>query len=127
MRWLLLLFVSAAWADIEPGNWEITVATEAQGMAEPMTFTRARCLAPEDARDPSRLFGASPGMGCEFVNRNDTGTGFTFEVACSSPQSIRGSGSVRYNRDSVDGELELRVENFATRSRISARRLGDCR
>jgi len=126
MRWLLLLFASAAWADIGPGNWELTAVTEVQGMTEPMSFTQTRCLTPEDARDPSRLFGASPGMGCEFVNRNDTGAVFTFEVACSSPQAIRGSGSVRYNRDSVDGELELRIENFATRSRITGRRIGGC-
>lgn len=126
MPWFLLFFVSAAWADIDPGSWEITVSTEMPGIQEPASFKQTRCLTPEDARDPSRLFGASPGAGCEFVNRRDTGAVFTFEIACNSPQSIRGSGAVRYDRDSVDGELELKVENFATRSRISGRRIGGC-
>jgi hypothetical protein len=126
MRWLLLLFVSTAWADIDPGNWELTATTEMQGIKEPASFTQTRCLTPEEARDPSRLFGSSPGARCQFLNRNDTGSVFTFEIACDSAPPIRGSGSVRYNRDSIEGELELRTEGLAARSRISGRRIGGC-
>lgn len=126
MRWLLLLFVSAAWADIDPGNWEITATTEVPGMQDAASFKQTRCLTPEDARDPGRLFASAPGMGCRFVNRQDNGSVFTFEIACDLPQPVRGSGAVRYGRDSLDGELELKIEDFATRSRISGRRLGDC-
>lgn len=129
LRWLisaLSLFASAAWADIDPGNWELTATTELQGIKEPASFTQTRCLTPEDARDPSRLFGSSPGAGCQFLNRHDTGSVFTFEIECASPQPIRGHGSVRYKRDSLEGELELKTDIFAARSRISGRRLGGC-
>ena len=122
----LFLFASAAWADIDPGNWELTATTEMQGIKEPASFTQTRCLTPEDARDPSRLFGSSPGAGCQFLNRNDTGSVFTFDIECGSPQPIRGSGSVRYERDSVEGELELKTDTFTARSRISGRRIGGC-
>ena len=124
--WVCSVFVSTAWADIDPGNWEITATTELPGVREPTSFKQTRCLTADDARDPSRLFGSSPGAGCQFVNRNDTGSVFTFEVACDLPQPVRGSGSVRYGRDSLDGELEIKIDNFATRSRISGRRLGGC-
>ena len=123
---VFFLVVSTAWADIDPGNWELTATTEVQGIKEPTTLTQTRCLTPEEARDPSRLFGPSPGASCQFVNRNDTGTVFTFEIECSAGQPIRGSGSVRYSRDSVDGELELKTEGFSARSRISGRRIGGC-
>jgi Protein of unknown function (DUF3617) len=129
LRWLILvlsLFAWVAWADIDPGNWELTATTELQGIKEPASFTQTRCLTPEDARDPSQLFGSSPGAGCQFLNRNDTGSVFTFEIECGSPQPIRGSGSVRYKRDSLEGELELKTDIFAARSRISGRRIGGC-
>jgi hypothetical protein len=125
MRWLLFFFVTAAWADIDPGSWEIIASTEVQGINEVTSITQTRCLTPEEARDPSRLFGASPAARCQFTSRHDTGAVFTFEIECE-PQQMRGSGSVRYNRDSLEGELELKADNFAARSRISARRIGDC-
>ena len=130
MRWGVLFFVviSPAWADIDPGNWELSATTEVQGIKEPVSLVQTRCLTAEEARDPSRLFGSSPAARCQFVNRSDTGSVFTFEIACgAAPQPpISGSGKVRYSSDSLEGELELKAEHFVTRSRISGRRIGGC-
>lgn len=123
---ILCLLTSHALADIEPGNWEISATTEVQGIREPTSFVQTRCLTAEEARDPSRLFGASPGARCQLTNRSDTGAVFSFEVLCSGQPPFRGSGRVRYARDSLEGELELRTEDFATRSRIAGRRIGGC-
>jgi hypothetical protein len=123
--WLLLVAAFPAHADLEPGNWEITARTEAQDAAEPHSFTQAQCLTAEDARDPGRIFGKG-GSGCEFLNRHDTGSLVTFEVACGTPPSVRGAGSVRYSPVSLEGDLELKIEGFTTRSRITGRRLGAC-
>jgi len=123
---LLALAALPARADIEPGNWEITSSTTVQGIREPTSLVQTRCITPEEARDPSRLFGGSPGAGCRFVNRNDTGSVFTFELSCDAQPPLRGSGAVRYAREALEGELELTAESFAARSRITARRLGGC-
>jgi hypothetical protein len=128
MRVLLFLLAVplVARADIDPGNWELQVSTQIQGAPEPVSLDTTRCLTAEDARDPSRVFGGTPGGGCEFTNRQDTGSLFTFDVVCGAGQPIRGSGRVRYARDSLDGELELNADNFAARSHITGRRLGGC-
>ena len=124
---LLALVVSfPALGDVEPGNWEISAATQVPGIREPATFVRNHCLTAEEARDPSRLFGSAPGARCEFANRKDTGSVFTFDIVCGGQPPFRGSGSVRYARDSLEGELELRSDDFVTRSRITGRRLGGC-
>ena len=130
MRWGVLFFIviSPAWADIDSGNWELSATTEVQGIKEPVSLVQTRCLTAEEAHDPSRLFGSSPAARCQFVNRSDTGSVFTFEIACgAAPQPpISGSGKVRYSSDSLEGELELMAEHFVTRSRITGRRIGGC-
>jgi hypothetical protein len=129
MRFALLalaIVMPVAHADIEPGNWEITASTTVQGIKEPTSFMQTRCITAEEARDPSHLFGPSAGARCQFTNRNDTGSVFSFEIACSGQPPFRGSGSVRYARDLLEGELELKTDDFVTRSRIAGRRLGGC-
>ena len=126
----LIAFAGGAHADIEPGRWEMTVTTSVEGMPGGMApVTQARCLTPEDARDPSRLIGA--GAGCEFSNRRDTGSEITFNVACTGQVPMSGSGAVRYSAQSVDGTLELTAnlgnQSLLTRSRLSGKRLGDCK
>jgi hypothetical protein len=115
----------SAGADLEPGNWEITARTEVQGVPDPKSFTQQQCLSAEDTRDPGRIFG-NRGTQCEFTRRDDTGSVLTFEVACGTQPPVRGSGSVRYSSQSLEGDLELRLEGFSTRSHITGRRLGGC-
>ena len=120
----LLLLAWSARADIEPGSWEIAASTQVMGGA-PVQMMQAHCLSAADAADPSRLFG-SAGAGCQCTRRSDTGSLFTFEVLCGTQPQMRGSGSVRYGRDALDGELELKSDQFTARSRIAGRRLGGC-
>ena len=126
----LAAFAGGALADIEPGHWEMTVTTSVEGMPGGMApVTQARCLTREDARDPTRLVGA--GAGCEFSNRRDTGSEITFNVACTGQVPMSGGGAVRYTAQSVDGALELTAnlgnQSLLTRSRLSGKRLGDCK
>lgn len=123
MNTLILLL---ALADIQPGNWEITATTEVQGIREPSSMVQTRCLTEEEARDPSRIFGASPGARCRFSERNDTGSVYTFRITCEGQGAIRGTGRVRYSATTLDGELELKTDQLSAASRITGRRLGAC-
>jgi hypothetical protein len=125
--WLILLVVAAfpAQAGIEPGNWELSATTQIRGIREPTHRTRVRCLTPEDARDPRRLFGSSAER-CELTNQSDTGSLLTFDVACDARRPLRGSGSLRYDRDSLEGDIELKGSQFSARSHITGRRIGEC-
>ena len=135
MRRIALALIAAAaaggaLADVQAGNWEMTVTTSVEGMPGGMApITQAHCLSPEEARDPSRLIGA--GAGCEFSNKRDTGSEITFDVACSGQVPMSGSGAVRYTAQSVQGTLELAAnmgnQRILTRSQLSGRRLGECK
>ena len=114
-----------AHAGIEPGNWELSASTQMPGIREPVNRVRTRCLTSEDTRDPRRLFGSSARR-CRFTNQVDTGSVLTFDIACPASQPMYGSGKVRYDRDSLEGDIEMSGEHFAARSRISGRRIGEC-
>ena len=123
---IALLAASPAWADLEPGNWEISARTEVQGVQDPQALTLTQCLTREQAADPGSLFGRG-GTSCEFLNKKDDGSVMTFDVACAMQPPVRGAGKVSYSSQSLEGDLELRLEGVSMRSHISGRRLGGCR
>ena len=135
MRILLLvaLFVAflPARADIGEGSWETEVTTTMPGMpAGATTVRQTQCLRAEDGRDPAKLFG-SPGAGCEFTDRRDDGSTYRFTISCTGAASVSGSGEMRYSRDTLDGEIVLRMsqggQSVETRTSMRARRVGPCR
>ncbi|OAI50116.1 hypothetical protein AYO46_10565 [Betaproteobacteria bacterium SCGC AG-212-J23] len=126
----LILSGGAARADIPAGNWEMTLTTSIEGMPGAMApVTQVRCLTREDAQDPSRLVGSAPG--CEFSNKQDTGSEISFDVVCSGQVSMGGRGVMRYTAQSVEGSLDLTAnasgQRIVTRSQLSGRRLGECK
>lgn len=127
---LLLVAATHALADVEPGNWELSATTLMQGLDQPMgPVVQTRCLSAEDARDPSRVLGS--GGGCEFSNRSDSGSLFTFDVSCGGLLPMRGTGSVRYSGQAFEADLDLGADagggqKIGLRSRVTGRRLGPC-
>lgn len=142
-RQLIALFVSAlpfaaSAADLSPGNWEITVTMRVPGVPQAFgPYSRMQCLQSGDTKDPGRVFGALPGAGtCQFGNRNDTGSRYSFSVSCGGVIPMSGTGSVDYTAQSMRGELVLgaslpnpeggKGETVNTRSELSGRRTGGC-
>lgn len=113
--------------DIDPGQWHLEATTQLRGIREPTVAARERCLTPEDVANPLRLFGTSIGRRCTFRNPRDTGSVITFEVVCNSKQPMEGSGELRYRRDTFEGEVQAKGENFEARSKVKGRRVGECK
>ena len=125
----LALVAGAARADVQEGNWELTLTASIEGMPGNMApMTQTKCITREDARDPSRLIGA--GAGCQFSNKRDTGSEITFDVVCTGQVPMSGSGAVRYSAQSFDGTMQITADmgnqKVMTRSQVVGRRLGAC-
>jgi hypothetical protein len=139
MRQLLfaaLLAPALAAADnIEPGNWEFTVDVHARGLGafqpKPGPIVNTRCITPDQAANPAKVLSDAGARGeCQFTNEHDTGSEFSFEVQCTGRVPVQGSGKMRYNAQTLDGDLNLDGDaqgmKFTTRSHVSAHRLGPC-
>jgi len=120
------LISASAHADVEPGNWELALAVAMSGQQAPVSTVQTRCLSEAAARDPGSVLGA--GGTCEFSNRNDDGSTFSFDVACTGPLPMKGKGVVRYSGETMNGELDLTDDKggFAMRTSVKGRRLGPC-
>ncbi len=118
-----------AQARVEPGNWEFTLESPLQGNANG-PIVRHRCVTAEEANDPAKVLAEAKGSQCQLSNLRDSGTEYKFDVACTARIPFRGSGSVRYQPQSLDGEIDLVGETqglrLKTRSYVSGRRLGPC-
>ena len=131
----LLMPLAAYAASIEPGSWEFTVDMKAQGLGafqpKPGPKSSTRCITPEQASNPAKVMSEVAARGeCQFSNQRDTGSELSFDVRCAGRVPLQGSGAVRYNAQSFDGDLNLdgyvQGMEFTTRSHVNARRLGPC-
>ena len=133
---LLLMAVFPAFAaDLEPGMWEFTVNVQAEGLGamapKPGPIVNQRCITPEQAANPEKALTEAGAKGqCTFSNQRNTGIQFNFDVACTAPFPVQGSGTMRYTAEAMEGDLDLAGDmqgmKFKTRSHINARRLGPC-
>jgi len=127
---LLLVPSGAMGAEPEPGNWELTVTTQMEGMPQPIgPIARTQCLTAADAQNPSRVLNPASGS-CEFSNRRESGGTYSFDVSCTGAFPMTGTGSVNYGAQSMSGELNLASivagKKVGMNSRIGGRRLGPC-
>lgn len=134
MRALLLAFLSLiaapALADIGEGNWDMEITMAMPGIPQGgQPIRQSQCLRAEEARDPSKLFG-SPYAGCQFVDRQDSGSTYRFNIVCSGPTQVSGSGEMNYSHDDLDGQIVLEMsqgeQKVQTKTTIKAHRTGPC-
>jgi hypothetical protein len=133
---VLLLSLTAATAfaqDIDPGQWELDVQTDAGGTSQAQVLRQ--CLTGADARDPGKLLVSSggAGMGCALSDQHRSAGHIDFSVSCGASPAIGGRGSVDFSSTTLQGtiSLEFRGENAGAMpggfsSRLTGRRIGAC-
>jgi hypothetical protein len=136
MLTLWTMIANAAWAeDIQPGLWELSLETSvpaSPGFSLPPT-TVNQCLTEQDAQDPSGVLGraANPGASdCTFSEKSYSGNTLHFKMQCAGTLGLQTQGDVTYTATTIEGSLVTTAsvlgEATELRSKISARRIGDC-
>jgi len=129
---LALAAAPAATAGVQAGKWQLIVDVSlAQGAAPAGPIVETRCISEAEAAHPEQLLAQTGHERCVFSEARDTGAEYTFSVACQGgPVPITGHGLVRYTADTLDGTIDLVVEQsnlkITTHSKVRGRRLGSC-
>ena len=121
--------------DLSPGLWEISMESRAGAAPEwtPAPFSLRQCLSANDARDPSKLIGSvsTPGAtGCNYAERNYSGSIFRFALDCSGTFGIKSRGSVTFGATQFSGEItatgNVAGQTTEFQNKVSGTRVGDC-
>jgi hypothetical protein len=131
---LFLVLAAAAGAagaqEMEPGEWQFTSTATSAMFPQPQTSVTTHCVRKEDAADPSRWMGNKPDSDCKMTLQPRSGDRQAFEFACSK-SGMRGGGTIRHGRDSVQSELRMagtvQGQSFEISTSTSGKRLGPCR
>jgi hypothetical protein len=117
-------------AELEPGEWEFNSVSTSRLFPSPQKASFRRCIRKEEAQNPDRWM-ADPGQGdCKMKPGPKTTDTYTWTMECPSAK-MRGTGSARLSRTSMEGETsmtgEVQGQKFELRTRVTGRRIGPCK
>lgn len=127
---VLLLSAGAAAAQMRPGQWEVTVATEIPGLPPGMPAPQKtqHCYSEAEARQPERMAQRSQD-GCKMIKSQQKGATYEFEMRCTNPAATS-RGHYTFAEESYDGVVQMEMQEgdakMAITTRLQGRRLGDC-
>lgn len=119
------VFFDLCWAEMEPGEWEITVETEIAGVPmkiPPVTYKQ--CITDSEPVPENR----QPGQQCQVKDMQRKGSTITWTVVCNTGGgTTTGKGEVHYEGNQMKGKMEMQMEGMTMISNMKGRRLGPCK
>ena len=117
--------------EIDPGEWEFTSVSTSRLLPGPQQASFKRCIRPEEARNPDKWMAEPSQTGdCRVTPGKKDADTYTWTILCPRG-NIRGAGSARLSRSSLEGETnmtgELQGQKFDIRTRVTGKRLGPCK
>jgi hypothetical protein len=88
------------------------------------------CVTKKDLEDPAAaLPSGNPGQtnsNCKVSDHKTVGNKVTWNMSCSGPQPMTGSGEIVVNGDSYVGTMKMNMDKGEMTMKYNAKRLGDC-
>lgn len=118
-------------AEPKPGLWEFSVVTSIEATSQQFgPYHRNQCLTQEDLKNPEKLLADTGTVNCSYGDKKFQGNRFSFAISCGGELTMNGSGSVTYDTDQLEGEVDLTTDmqgiEVVTHSQVSGARAGDC-
>ena len=132
---IILTLPGISWPqDLSPGLWQISVQAKSAAIPTDMAPLQVnQCLTKEDAKDPSKLMGAttSPDVsGCTYSNKSYSGNTFHFTMECTGAFAIKATGDVSFTSSNLSGTINTSTtvsgQLLEMMNSVSAQRVGDC-
>ncbi len=111
--------------NMNPGLWEWTAQMNmpGSGMTIPPQVNR-RCLTKDDLVPATK----KPGQECKIKNLKTSRNQVNWAMTCTTSQGpVASVGKMFYNGDSAHGEVEVNSQGMLMSSKMSGKRLGDCK
>ena len=127
---LIAASLPAAAQQMEPGEWQFDTISTSPMLPKPQPILYTTCIRKEDISDPTRWMGKQRESDCKVTPVKQTADSFSWRLSCPKT-GTSGSGSVRYGRGTMEGDMQMAGENqgrkFELRITMSGKRLGPCK
>lgn len=127
----LALLAGCSSNPMQPGRWEMSLATTIDGLTQKMPVAQA-CVTQKDIDDPIRTLPRPDGT-CTLSNvQRAYGGQATYDIECKADgRVLQGRAQIAFAAQRYDGTATLDVTDKGVRANpltlgISARRIGDC-
>jgi hypothetical protein len=116
-------------AGLTPGQYEYTIKMNMPGApANLPTQTVQRCLSAKDvAGDAAFQQPPRPDSDCKMSDMNQSGSQFSYKVACTKPQKLDGTVKGTYTATGMTMDMSMNMPQGQMTQNITARRVGDCK
>ncbi len=115
---------------MRPGSWEITMQMDMPGMPMKLPPQKVvQCVTKKQLEDPAATVPGAPGGGknpCKVTDQKIDGNKITWNMTCSEPQPMTGSGEILVDGDNYTGTMKMNMEQGQMTMKYNAKRLGDC-
>ncbi len=129
---VLLVFAApllAAPPNMQPGNWEISMKIQVEGVPFPMPpIKTTHCYTKQDLEDNSKTLPSGSGKknDCEVKDMKVAGNSATWNLVCKD--GAKGAGEITYKGTTYDATLKMTTKDGdKSTTNIKAKRLGDCK
>lgn len=130
---LLAVTTTNARVDLEPGEYDFTVAYEIQGERPARPKTAARCITPDELNSPEEIFNDSAfgkpkaNETCKVKNLKESGESISYDADCSN-RLVHVEGTVKRTEFSVVRNVRPKTtRGVSLRFKLRGRRTGGCR
>ena len=109
--------------DVKPGMWSWSMTMEMAGMKmPPITYTS--CVTKEDLVPQQ----STPNQDCKILEKSVEGNTILWTIECSSAGAKSMSkGKMTYTKDTAKGEIDVSTQGMEMKSRLSGKRIGNCK
>ena len=114
---------------MQPGLWEFANTMTTPNAPKPQTATIKRCITEKEVKNPALLH-AKSAKDCKVTPKGKTGDAYAWEMECPK-SSMKGSGTMRYGKDTVEGETRMTASSkgqpIEVTTKTKGRRIGPCK
>jgi len=119
----------AAPPNMQPGNWEITMKMQIEGVPFSMPPMKMNhCYTQKDIEDSKNTLpsGSNKKNDCEVKDMKAVGNSATWNIVCKD--GSKGTGDISYKGTTYDSTMKMTGKDGAkSTTNIKAKRLGDCK
>ena len=126
---MIMSMTTLAAAEMQPGEWEMSMKTEMPGMPFPIPAMKYKMCLTDEKMVPQQQ---DSKQDCKMIENKVVGNTVSWVMECRDGQTVtRSDGKITYQRESMEGTIHATIDSkqdgsMEMNQKLSGKRLGPC-